>query len=172
MARLGRLESIYMNRMRDYLVAKAQDIIEKAQRSKTTGDITGTQLDSYGAVIFYNGKVRYTLIPTHSDLSNQAFGLSAYQYEDEERHKGWAKAGIPDGTGVEWAKMFVNEIKKSNQIPKTGFALVVFNAAFYSNVQEGTGKWKILSQVVGDIKNIQSQFKGSEIKPIGNITIG
>ena len=165
---MGRLEDLYHNRMMRFLKQKAQDIIEHAQSSKEPGDETGTQEDSYGALIFYNGGLVYTLIPTHKDLTRQHYGISAGQSKNAERHKGWGD--IPDGTGIEWAQMLRNEIKSGawGEIPKRGYCLVVFNAAFYSNAQEkgyGThpGGWKIISQVVSDLKDIRSQFKGSTL---------
>lgn len=157
-----------------YLVDEGIKIIEDARNSKTTDNISGTQYDSYGLAVFYNGKLYYSVksADPSKNLTNQKRSIETIWGEENGKHRGWAKAGIPDGTGREWSKMFVDEIKKSADIPQKGFALVIFNAAFYSGIQEGTGKWKILSQVVGDIKNLQSQFKGSTIKPIGNISIG
>lgn len=151
-------------------------MIEKAQADKETGDISFTQIDSYGALIFYNGGIVYTLIPTHKDLTRQHYGINAYQYENDERHKGWDD--IPDGTGVEWARMLREEIKGGawGDIPKRGYCLVVFNAAFYSNPQEKgygshPGGWKILSMLVSDLEDIQSKFKGSTLRG-HNIKIG
>lgn len=155
-----------------YLVDEGIKIIEDARSSKDTQNISGTQFDSYGLAVFYNGKLYYSVKSSDpsKNLTNQKRSIETIWGEENGRHRGWGD--IPAGTGREWAKMFVDEIKRSSQIPDKGFALVIFNAAFYSSIQEGTGKWKILSQVVGDIKNLQSKFKGSTIRPIGNISIG
>lgn len=166
---MGRLQDIYVNRTREYLKQVAQDMIEKARLEYEPEARSGTQLDSYGALIFYNGGLIYTLIPTHKDLTRQHFGIGAEQREDSERHKGWN--GIPAGTGIEWAKMLREEIKAGawGDIPKRGFCLIVFNAAFYTNplekgYAEGSGirfrrKYKILSMIAGDMEAIQSKYK-------------
>lgn len=154
-----------------YLVDEGIKIIEEARNSKDTQNISGTQYDSYGLAVFYNGKLYYSVksADPSKNLTSSSRSIETIWGEENGRHKGWRD--IPAGTGREWAKMFVDEIKKSSDIPEKGFCLVIFNAAFYSNIQEA-GDWQILSQVVSDIKVLQSKFKGSTIKPIGNITIG
>lgn len=154
-----------------YLVDEGIKIIEEARSSKTTQNISGTQFDSYGLAVFYNGKLYYSVKSSDpsKNLTTSSRRIETIWDESGGRHRGYGD--IPAGTGREWAKMFVDEIKSSTKIPQTGFALVIFNAAFYSNIQEG-GDWQILSQVVGSIKELQAKFKGSTIKPIGDITIG
>lgn len=160
---MGRLQDIYVNKMREYLKQVAQDMIEKAQLLYDPEMQTGTQLDSYGALIFYNGGLVYTLAPTHKDLTRQHFGISATQLEKDERHKGWRD--IPAGTGIEWGKMLREEIKSGawGEIPSKGFCLIIFNAAFYTApLESGKGfrkKYKILSMIAGDMDKIQSKFK-------------
>lgn len=168
---MGRLADLQHKRIMSFLKQKAQDMIEKAQSEKQTGNISFTQMDSYGALIFYNGGIVYTLTPTHKDLTRQHYGISAYQYKNEGKHKGWKD--IPDGTGVEWGQMLREEIKSGawGDIPKRGYCLVVFNAAFYSSVQENKQGWQILSMLVSDLEDIQSQFKGSTLRG-HNIKIG
>lgn len=153
-----------------YLVDEGIKIIEKARASKTTNNISGTQSDSYGLAIFYNGNLYYSVksLPGGTDTSRRSRYIESTFDEEGGRHRGWGD--IPDGYGREWAKMFVDEIKGSSQIPKEGFAMVVFNAAFYSSIQEKRQGYKILSQVVGDISELGNKFKGSTIKGI-NITI-
>lgn len=145
---MGKLEDLYINRMREYLKRQAMQIIRDAQSGKETDNETGAQYDSYCALIFYNGGLVYSFIADHAG----------------GKHRGWEKGGIPEGTGTDWAKLLRNEIKGGAwNIPKKGFCLVVFNAAFYSGKQErGTGlkrKYRILSMVAGDMKKLESQFK-------------
>lgn len=181
---MGRLANLQHNKIVAYLKDKAYDIIEDARRTKETENISGTQYDSFGALIFYNGGVIYTYIadPNRSFQSvHESSKARIFSYDDAEntgKHRGWAKMGIPDGTGTEWAKMLREEIKSGawGEIPKRGYCLVIFNAAFYSSVQEkGYGShpsgWKIISQVVSDMSDVQKQFRGSTLRG-HNITIG
>lgn len=163
---MGKLEDLYINRMREYLKRQAMQIINNARLSKETGDETFAQYDSYGALIFYNGGLVYSFIADPSKkIGNQHFFIEASNdKENQEKHRGWEKGGIPEGTGTDWAKLLRNEIKGGAwNIPKKGFCLVVFNAAFYSGKQErGAGlkrKYRILSMVASDMKKLESQFK-------------
>lgn len=169
---MGRLKDLYINRTREFLKRKAQEMIEKAKSEYDPTPRSGTQLDSYGALIFYNGGLVYTLAPTHKDLTRQSFGISAEQLEDDAKHEGWN--GIPSGTGIEWGRMLRNEIKAGawGEIPKKGFCLVIFNAAFYTAVLERgyinenrrlSKKYKVLSMVIGDMRKLESEFKGSKL---------
>lgn len=155
---MGRLMTLYISRTLDYLEEQGKKVIAEAKSTKDTQNDTYSQYDAYGYLVYYNGVLkRQSLSP------NLSYG---------EKHKGWAKYGIPEATGAEWAEMF----KQDFDPPKNGFALVVFNAAFYSRIQEEgadrlTHQWNILSQVVGSLKDIQSKFKGASLNGI-NITIG
>lgn len=165
---MGRLQDLYVNKMREHLKQVAQDMIEKAQREYDPEVQTGTQMDSYGALIFYNGALVYTLAPTHKDLTRQHFGISAYQYKDDEKHRGWGD--IPPGTGVEWGRLLRNEIKSGawGKIPEKGFCLIIFNAAFYTaKLESGAGlkhKYRVLSMIASDMSDVQSKMKGSILR--------
>ena len=160
---MGKLHDLWVNRTREYLKQVAQDMIDKAQREYEPNQQSFTQMDSYGALIFYNGGIVYTLAPTHKDLTRQKYGVSAYQDKDEARHKGWKD--IPDGTGIEWGKLLRAEIKSGawGEIPEKGFCLIIFNAAFYTApLESGKGfskPYKILSMIAADMDKVQSKFK-------------
>ena len=162
---MGRLMTIYINKTMTYLEQQGKKIITEAVRTKETQNDTYNQYDAYGYLVYYNGVLkRWSLSP---ELS---YG---------EKHKGWDKYGIPAATGSEWANIF----KADFEPPKSGFALVVFNAAFYSRIlEEGTQnnrngqnttarKFRILSQVVGSLKDIQSKFNNARLTGI-NIDVG
>ena len=154
---MGRLMTLYVNNMLTYLEQQGRKIITEAKRTKDAQNDTYNQYDAYGYLVYYNGVLkRWSLSPELAD----------------EKHKGWAKYGIPDASGTEWANMFREQFEP----PKSGFALVVFNAAFYSLIQEeGAGKltrkFQILSQVAGSLKDLQGKFRGASLNGI-NITIG
>lgn len=139
--------------MLSYLSQEGRKIVTEALRTKTPKRISENQSDAYGYVVYYNGQAKERGYATTTPLSKGV-------------HKGWEKHGIPEGTGREWLEAFI----ASFEPPQKGFALLIVNAAFYSNIQEG-GDWQILSQVVTDIKELEAKLKGSKITPIGNITI-
>lgn len=151
---MGRLVNLYINRMLSFLSQEGRKIVTKAQRTKTVGNQTFNQADAFGYVVYYNGQAKRT---GYANVTPQSKG----------EHKGWEREGIPAGTGREWLDEFINTYDP----PKSGFALLIVNAAFYSNIQE-SGDWVILSQVVMDIKELEAKIKGSKVTPIGNITIG
>lgn len=153
-----------------HLVDEGIKVISRARATKGTQNITGTQYDSYGLAVFYDGKLYYSLKSSDpsKDLTRAKRSIETLADEQGGRHKGWRS--IPAGYGREWANMFVQEIKNSNIIPKTGFALIVFNAAYYSGFQENAkGRYKhpfrIISQIWGDMQHIGRNFKGSEVLP-------
>lgn len=153
-----------------YLVDQAIEIINEARRTKNTEIITGTQWDSYGAAVFFNGKLYYSIKSSDpaKDLSRSSRYIETIYDEQKGRHKGYKS--IPAGYGREWAKMFIQEIKSSAKIPKKGFCLIVFNAAFYSKVQENTGKYQIISQLMssGPMVRLKNKYShiGATLKPL------
>lgn len=167
------LEDIYFYKTLEYLKAKATEIVADARsrrQSENPGEhlanITGVQDDSYGALIFYNGGLVYTLRTTHGkDVSRVKYAIESDEYTPG-RHKGYAKWGIPDGTGPEWAEMLRKEIKagKWGKIPTKGFCLVIFNAAFYSVVHEKKQGYKVISMIGDKMEQLKSEFKGATIQ--------
>ena len=171
----SQLERIYVNQMVKYLTKEAMKVIKRAKMTKDAKNRTYTQYDSFGALICYNGKVIHSILTSDTaDATNVSYHGGGYNkldnlgYGDKDvtaGHRGWENGGIPDGTGVEWAEMFKREYK-----PKTkGFELVVFNAAYYSKfLEEGVGvkkKYRIISQVFGDMDEIASQLNGAKVVP-------
>lgn len=152
--------------MSDYLAKEGDRIAHKALASKEAYDRTLNMGDAYGYIVFFNKKVvrKGYALPT-----NWASKI----------HKGWDKIGVKDGTGREWLDDFMDTWKPESD----NFVLIVVNAAFYSGILEkgrqtnkgGRGtygkKFKIISQIVSDMKDLQEKFKGSTL--IGkNISIG
>ncbi|MBD5381944.1 hypothetical protein [Clavibacter sp.] len=162
---MSKLQDLYINRTREYLKKEAMRMIQYAQTHKDTEDRTGAQHDSYGALIFYNGGIVYSLIadPTKSKERQSIYIETLDSAERQGRHKGWGD--IPDGTGTDWAKLLRNEIKSGawGEIPQKGFCLIVFNAAFYtSSLEKGEGytkPYKILSLIAQDMEDLQSKYK-------------
>lgn len=162
---------------------KGKQIIARAIESKESGNITLNQVDAYGIIIYYKGKVQRSMVGDVSSWTSnyktpEPYNISEGMVSKYKRfseteghgtHKGWAKRNIPDGTGFEWAKMFVREFRKTGEVPQTGFALVVFNAAFYSKIQEDGASplkrsYKVISQIVGDLEDAGKDFKGSSVR--------
>lgn len=183
--KLGALEKLYVSRMTRYLVEKGKEIVAAAVL-KDVGYETLNQVDSYGIIIYYNGRVKRSLVggeltgrntgvgyTNKSHIYNVSSGMATKKkfqgQERGEKHKGWKAEGIPDATGYEWAKTFIKEFGKKGVVPQQGFALVVFNAAFYSKIlEEGGGgvkrKYRVLSIAADEMQKVESEIKGSKLK--------
>lgn len=156
---MASLKTIMVNRMLNYLEQEGKRLVTEAIRTKKPKNRSYNELDAFGYLVYYNGVLkRWSISP------NLSYG---------EAHEGWEKYGIPDATGEEWAEMFKTEFEP----PKTGFSLVIFNAAFYARIQEEGGgrlkeQWPVISQISGSLKTIESKFKkyGATLKGY-NITI-
>lgn len=127
-----------INNILDFLEKSGKKIIENAQNSKDVGNDTFNQHDAYGAAVYYNGELK------------RFASLDSKSIRD---HHGSTYYNIPAGTGEEWADMFLKEYEP----PKKGFALVCFNAAYYSVIQE-TYTYRIISQEYTDMEKILKHF--------------
>lgn len=143
---MGRLQTIYINRMLSYLSQEGRKIVNKAQATKMVGNRTFNQADAFGYVVYYDGKAQRK---GYANLSPMA----------KKPHHGWAMAGIPAGTGREWLEDFI----AGYEAPKSGYALLIVNAAFYTAIQETKWKYRIISQTYGDLNSIAEKFKGAKV---------
>lgn len=131
------------------LAKEGATMIEEAAKTKDTKVVTGNQLDAYGYIIYYNGEVQ---LVGYLDPFTQA----------TEKHEGWKAMGIDANTGRGWLAEFTQKYK----VPRDGkFALVVVNAAFYTDILErGAGrltkKYRVISQVASSADRIARKYKG------------
>lgn len=147
---MGKLMDLYVSRMVDYLAKEGDKIIINAVRTKQVGQDTQNQNDAYGWVVWYNGRIMRKGYWTKSPKAN-------------EPHRGWAQVGIKDGFGRDWLLDFINDYK---EVPQTGFALMVVNAAFYTVIHEKKYKYRVISQVFGDLAMVGSKFKTAKMRAI------
>lgn len=156
---MERLVNIYINRMVNYLAKEGKRMAQDALNRKDPKNRSENQADSFGYAVFFNGEVKKKGYARETPLAEKA-------------HKGWKSAGIADGYGREWLNEFFTEWKPKEK----GFVLIVVNAAFYSLIQEQGGgtltrKYQVITQIVSDMQDLQSKFKGSTLRG-HNITIG
>lgn len=148
---MGRLQDIAIRKIVNYLAREGEKMAHKALATKDALDVSLNQADAFGYVVYFNGAVKkkgYAL-PT---------GMAT------ESHRGWDKIGVKEGTGREWLDEFTDTWKPESK----GFILIVVNAAFYSAIlEQGRGgvqrKYRIISQIWGDMENIQKKFKGAKM---------
>lgn len=148
---MGRLQDIYIKRMVDYLAKEGAKMAAKALSTKDAKNDTLNQADAFGYAVYYNGAVK-------------AKGYANPTPKAEQAHRGWDRIGVEAGTGREWLDEFMETWKPESK----GFVLIVVNAAFYSAIlEQGRGsvkrKYRIISQIWGDMENIQKNFKGATI---------
>lgn len=165
-------ENVMVNRVCDYLVEQGKRVIRNALALRAKGhptyaeNDTGTQMDAFGLIVYYKGRSQRSLFGADSSWTNDLTHSLSADWGSNTKHHGLGD--IPDATGYEWAQMFAKEFSKKYKLPKDGFALVVYNAAFYSGVLERGGggirhKYKVLSQVSGDMRELQSKLAKSKL---------
>lgn len=134
----------------NYLAKKGDDIIRKASQSKDTRNRTRNQLDAYGWCVYYGGK-------------KMTQGYLTPNRTAEVMHNEWKSKGIPKSFGRDDVQAFFDQYRPESN----GFILVCVNAVFYTTIQETQGgarrKYRIISQIAGDMQNIAEHFKGSKI---------
>lgn len=133
----------------DDLAKVGKQIVEESQRTKEVGNRSYNQADAYGYVVYDSGKAVRIGYATSSPKST---GI----------HHGWEAKGIKAGTGRDWLNDFINKFDP----PKDGMALLVVNAAFYSNIHETKYNYKVISQTFDKLDPIKDEFKGATITPI------
>ncbi len=147
---MGALQNLYIKRMVNFLAKEGDKLIIKAVRTKQVKQDTQNQNDAFGWVVWYNGKVMRKGYWTRSPQAS-------------ESHRGWDKVGIKDGFGRDWLLDFISSYK---EVPSSGFALMVVNAAFYTVIHEKKYKYRVISQVFGDLAVLGSRFKSANMKAI------
>lgn len=138
-----------VNKLIDYLSKEGDKLIKKAAASKDTKNDTQNQLDAYGWCVYYDGH-------------KKAQGFLTPNRTAERMRNGWSRKGIPQGYGRDDVIAFFDSYKPESR----GFILVCVNAVFYSTIQEAgyaQKKYRIISQIAGDMQNIASKFKGSKV---------
>lgn len=143
---MGSLQNIYINRMLSYLSQEGRRIVTTAQATKKVGDQTFNQADAFGYVVYYNGTA-------------EERGYANTSPKSKKPHHGWDAAGIHEGTGREWLEEFISTYKA----PKSGFTLLIVNAAFYTGIQETKWKYRVISQTYGELDSIAAKFKGATV---------
>lgn len=134
----------------NYLAKKGDDIIRKASQSKDTRNRKRNQLDAYGWCVYFNSK-------------KVKQGYLTPNKTAQEPHNEWKAKGYGRTFGRDDVIAFFDNYKPESN----GFILVCVNAVFYTTIQETQGgaqrKYRIISQIAGDMQNIAEQFKGSKI---------
>lgn len=133
----------------DYLAKQGDRIIKRAAATKDTRNKKKNQLDAYGWCVYYGGK-------------KVKQGYLTPNRTAEQMHNEWKSKGIPKSFGRDDVQLFFDDYKPESN----GFILVCVNAVFYTTIQETGGaqkKYRIISQMAGEIQNIADQFKGSRI---------
>lgn len=140
----------------NFLAGKGKKIIEDAYLTKDTRDRTYNLVDAYGFAVF-------------CDRKKVKYGYAGAEMS-EKVHKGWAKRGIPAGTGRKYIDDFFDDYQST--IGKD-IELVCVNAAYYASILEA-GKqggvspvhYHIISQMRDEFDNLQNGIQGSTVSII------
>lgn len=161
---MGKLLDVMLGQLFDSLIADGKKVIDKAATTKEAKNRSKNMLDAYGAGVYYKGK-----------LVRKAYHSPTPQAT--EPHKGWEKHNIPADTGREYLEDFFREYK-----PKNTIELICVNAVYYANILESGAqamdkknpdqagysntdhRYRIISQILYEMENLQRKYKGSTIE--------
>ena len=153
-ARIAKARSQSLSRMADVLAAEGLRIAKDAESTSETQKRSGNQSDAFGYAVYLDGK------EMRRGYANAAPTSSG-------PHKGWEKHGIPADTG----RGYLNTFLDTYAAPKSGFHLVVVNAAYYTRIlEEGaqgrpkrklSAKYRIISQITDDMDRLASKYGGT-----------
>jgi hypothetical protein len=138
-----------INKIVDYLAEQGEKVIRNAAQTKETQNRKKNQLDAYGWCVYYKGEKKKQGFLTPNRTADQP-------------HNAWAAKGYDRTFGRDDVTMFFDNYKPESN----GFILVCVNAVFYTTIQEFGGaqrKYRIISQVAGDMQGIANKFKGARI---------
>lgn len=140
----------YVSQLADKLIKKGKDLVEEALRTKTYEHDTYNLHDSYGAGVYYNGRLVREYYNTPSKAKKPKKNLGELEY---------GKDNIRD---------YLHEEYK----PTTnGIVLVVVASMFYGEILERGGgklkqKYKVISQISSSAELVANEFKG-KVNTIG-----
>lgn len=140
----------YINSVADKLIADGKRLIADALSTKTYKHITYNLHDSYGAGVYYRGK-----------LIREYYNTPSKAKEPNLLHNGVFIYGEDD------VKEYLRLGYKPNS---SGIVLVVVATMPYGEtLEKGIGlkrKYKVISQISSDVDNVASKYKGS-VRQIG-----
>lgn len=140
----------YVSQLADKLIKKGKDLVEEALRTKTYEHDTYNLHDSYGAGVYYKGR----LIREYYNTPNKA--------KKPKKNLG----------ELEYGKDNIRDYLHSEYKPTTnGIVLVVVATMFYGEILERGGgklkqKYKVISQISSSAELVANEFKG-KVNTIG-----
>lgn len=161
MAKKTDISSYFRRLLIEWLSEEGQAVVDRAYLTKETRDRSGTQHDAYGYAVYSDGRIVSKGYASGGRMSSKV-------------HHGWAKYNIPADTGRGYLESFFADYGKS--VVRKGIVLVCVNAAYYSQIlEEGAQgrpgrqmsvKYRIISQIGGDMRRIASDFGGTRVSVI------
>lgn len=137
------------------LKALGKRIIEAAQESKQTGNITGNQLDAFGYGVYYNKRListGYLANKYRMDHNSKRTGKIAIGAEQDKRRKVWGRAEAFNAT-----KNFVPD--------RDGYVLFIVNAMYYSSVHENKyGRQIVRQEIPAAFEELRSRYKHVDLE--------
>lgn len=140
----------YVSQLADKLIKRGKDLVEEALRTKTYEHDTYNLHDSYGAGVYYKGRLIREYYNTPSKAKKPKKNLGELEY---------GKDNIRD---------YLHSEYKSTT---NGIVLVVVASMFYGEILErGSGKlkqkYKVISQISSSAELVANEFKG-KVNTIG-----
>lgn len=140
----------YVSQLADKLIKKGKDLVKEAILTKTYGHQTYNLHDSYGAAVYYNGR-----------LIREYYNSPSKAQEPKKHESGVFVYGADD-----IKEYFQLEFKPSTR----GLSLVVVSSMWYGEtLEKGKGlkkKYQVISQISSDVELVANEFKG-KVNTIG-----
>ena len=140
----------YVSQLADKLIKKGKDLVEEALRTKTYEHDTYNLHDSYGAAVYYNGRLirEYYNTPSKAEKPNLLYnGVFIYGEDDV---KEYLRLGYkPNSSGL--------------------VLVVVATMPYGETLEKGIGlkrKYKVISQISSSAELVANEFKG-KVNTIG-----
>jgi hypothetical protein len=140
----------YVSQLADKLIKKGKDLVEEALRTKTYEHDTYNLHDSYGAGVYYKGRLIREYYNTPSKAKKPKKNLGELEYGKDN----------------------IRDYLHSEYKPTTnGIVLVVIATMFYGEILESGGgklkqKYKVISQISSSAELVANEFKG-KVNKIG-----
>ena len=140
----------YVSQLADKLIKKGKDLVEEALRTKTYEHDTYNLHDSYGAGVYYKGRLIREYYNTPSKAKKPKKNLGELEYGKDN----------------------IRDYLHSEYKPTTnGIVLVVVATMFYGEILERGGgklkqKYKVISQISSSAELVANEFNG-KVNTIG-----
>lgn len=144
---MSKFVEAYINRMADDLLKAGKRIVHEAIETRTYEHDTFNLHDSYGAAVFYNGKIIREYYPPQKATEPQLTDDGLYVYGSDD----------------------IKEYFRIEYVPEQGLELAVVASMWYgTELEKGKRplkrKYKVISQIYSEMVELQKKYHANVIR--------